>query len=88
MLIRKKNVPSWIYFAGKTLKTDNEKEKRQATVNVVGGRPVKHPGIIRLAYIHPKTMEGYTLRWNGGSLISFWQCYNSKVSESSDYEEI
>ena len=71
VLTRLQSIPSWICFAGKTLKTSNEKEKRQAIVSEAGGCPVIHPGIIRLAYIHPKTMEGYTLWWNGGSLISF-----------------
>ncbi len=47
-----------------------------------------HLGIIRLAYIHPKTMEGYKLWWNGGSLISFLAKCNSKVSKSLDVDDI
>ncbi|MBE3102757.1 MAG: protein kinase, partial [Bacilli bacterium] len=88
MITKLESIPSWIFFAGKTLKTKNEKEKRQEIVNEAGGCPVKHPGIIRLAYLHPKTMEGYTLWWNGGSVHSFLAKYNSKVSEALPVDEI
>jgi serine/threonine protein kinase len=33
-------------------------------------------------------MEGYTLWWNGGSLISFLSKYNKKVAESVDVDDI
>lgn len=88
MITKLTSIPSWIYFAGKALKTTNEKEKRHEIINEAGGCPVKHPGIIRLAYLHPKTMEGYTLWWNGGSVGSFWSKYNSKVSETMPLDEI
>ena len=88
MLTKLKNIPNWIYFARNSLKTTNEKEKRQAIINEAGGCPVKHLGIIRLAYLHPKTMEGYTLWWNGGSLLSFLSKYNSKVGEGVPVDEI
>jgi hypothetical protein len=88
MLTKLESIPSWIFFAGKSLKTTNEKEKRQGIINEAGGCPVIHPGIIRIAYLHPKMIEGYTLWWNGGSLISFLSKYNSKVSESVDADDI
>ena len=88
MLTKLESIPSWIFFAGKSLKTTNEKEKHQGIINEVGGCPVIHPGIIRIAYIHPKTMEDYTLWWNGGSLISFLSKYNSKVNKSVDVDDI
>jgi len=52
------------------------------------GAAVKHLGIIRLSYLHPKTMEGYTLWWNGGSLFSFSAKYNSKVKALVNVDEI
>ena len=35
--------------------------------------------------VHHKTMESYTLWWNGGSLASFLQKLNSKVSEATTF---
>ena len=82
MITKLESISSWILFAGKVLKTENESQKRREIINEAGGCPVTHPGIIRLSYLHPKTMEGYTLWWNGGSVPSFWSKYNSKVSKT------
>ena len=54
----------------------------------VGACPVKHPGIIRLSYLHPKTMEGFTLWWNGGSLQCFQVNLDRKISETVDNDDI
>jgi len=88
MLTKIEHIPSWVPFACKTLKTKNEKEKRQMIVSEAGGCPVKHPGIIRLAFLHPRTMDGYTLWWNGGSLKSFWENYDRKVPENLEHNDI
>ena len=44
--------------------------------------PIQHPSMIKFWAVHHKTMESYTLWWNGGSLASFLQKLNSKVSEA------
>ena len=88
MITKLKSIPSWILFAEKSLKTKDEGQKRREIVNEAGGCPVKHPGIIRLAYLHPLTMAGYTLWWNGGSLESFWSKYDSKVHLGTPNEQI
>ena len=50
--------------------------------------PIQHPGMIKFWAVHHKTMESYTLWWNGGSLASFLQKLNSKVSEATTLENI
>lgn len=82
------SIPSWIEFSGKKLKTENLKEKRRDILLEAGGCPVKHPGIIRLSYLNPRTMEGYTLWWNGGSLQKFWKDINNKISEAVSIDDI
>ena len=44
--------------------------------------------MIKFWAVHYKTMESYTLWWNGGSLASFLQKFNSKVSEAISLENI
>ena len=39
--------------------------------------------MIKFWAVHHKTMESYTLWWNGGSLASFLQKLNSKVLEAT-----
>ena len=39
--------------------------------------------MIKFWTVHHKTMESYRLWWNGGSLASFLQNLNSKVSEAT-----
>jgi serine/threonine protein kinase len=87
-LTKLSTIPSWMEFAGKSLKTTDEKEKRKEILLEAGGCYVKHPGIIRLSFLNPETMEGYSLWWNGGSLINFWAKYNSKVSETMNVDDI
>ena len=50
--------------------------------------PIQHPGMIKFWAVHHKTMESYTLWWNGGSLASFLHKLNSKVSEATTLENI
>ena len=50
--------------------------------------PIQHPGMIKFWIVHHKTMESYTLWWNGGSLALFLQKLNSKVSEAIPLENI
>ena len=50
--------------------------------------PIQHLGMIKFWAVHHKTMESYTLWWNGGSLASFLQKFNSKVSEAISLENI
>ena len=50
--------------------------------------PIQHPGMIKFWAVHHKTMESYTLWWNGGSLASFLQKLNSKVSKAITLENI
>ena len=44
--------------------------------------------MIKFWAVHHKTMESYTLWWNGGSLASFLQKINSKVSKAISLENI
>ena len=44
--------------------------------------------MIKVWVVYHKTMESYTLWWNGGSLASFLQNLNSKVSEATPHEYI
>ena len=87
-ITRLNNMPMWMDFAEKRLKEKNQKKKRLEIINEAGGCPVKHPGIIRLSYLNPKTMAGYSLWWNGGSLASFWKNMDNKVSEVLEIEDI
>lgn len=89
VLTKLQHIPSWIPFARKQLtNVDNERAKRMAMVNEAGCCPVKHPGIIRLSYLHPRTMEGFSLWWNGGSYKDFETNINRKVPPHLEYHEI
>ena len=62
------SIPSWIEWAGKTMKTKNSLENWKERSIEALACPVDHPGIIKLQYLHPKTYESYSMWWNGGSL--------------------
>ena len=53
MITKLKSIPNYILFAKKSLKTEDERQKRREIVNEAGGCAVKHPSIIRLVYLHP-----------------------------------
>ena len=61
-------IPSWIEWAGKTMKATNSLENRKERSLEALACPVDHPGVIKLQYLHPKTYESYSMWWNGGSL--------------------
>ena len=50
--------------------------------------PIQHLGMIKFWAVYHKTMESYTLWWNGGSLALFLQKLNSKVLEAITLENI
>ena len=62
------SIPSWIEWAGKTMKANNSLVNRKERSVEALACPVDHPGIIKLQYLHPKTYESYLMWWNGGSL--------------------
>ena len=62
--------------------------QRQAQSMEACVNPIQHPGMIKFWAVYYKTMESYTLWWNGGSLASFLLKLNSKVSEATTLENI
>jgi serine/threonine protein kinase len=49
--------------------------------------PNEHTRMIKFWAVNSRTMEAYTLWWNGGSVRSFWRI-NSKVSPALDNQYI
>jgi serine/threonine protein kinase len=86
-ITRMEKVPSDIEFAGKLPKASKEFDKRNERSLEALACPISHASVIKFWALHPKTMEAYTLWWNGGSLKSFWTNYNSKVSEATSYKD-
>jgi hypothetical protein len=80
--------PSDIEFARKRLKIGGKKHKRHEMSLEALACLVMHPSIIKIAFLNSRTMEGYTLWWNGGSLQRFWDKYNNKLSKALDYDDI
>jgi hypothetical protein len=52
------------------------KDMQKKLVEVLDS-PCKHPGVIKHLAIHLKTMEAYTLWWNGG-MVQKMLDYNTK----------
>ena len=75
-------------FTAKKSKVTTPLLQRQAQSMEACVNPIQHPGMIKFWAVHYKTMESYTLWWNGGSLASFLQKLNSKVSEAIPLENI
>jgi hypothetical protein len=86
-IARMEKVPSDIDFVGKLPKASKEFDKRNERSLEALACPISHADVIKFWALHSKTMEAYTLWWNGGSLKSFWTNYNSKVSEATSYED-
>ena len=86
-IARMENIPSDIDFAGKMPKANEDFAQRNERSLEALACSVSHPGVIKFWALHPNTMEAYTLWWNGGSLLSFWTKYNSKVPEATPYNE-
>jgi serine/threonine protein kinase len=81
------NIPTVIDFAGKKSKATSEGAKRKERAVEALACPIEHVGLIKFWVVNSKTMEAYTLWWNGGSFRSFMRI-NYKVSLAEDYENI
>ena len=81
-------IPTNCDFVPKKSKAATPLLQRQAQSMEACVNPIQHPGMIKFWANHHKTMESYTLWWNGGSLASFLQKLNSKVSEAIPLENI
>ena len=81
-------IPTDCDFATKKSKAATPLLQRQAQSMEACVNPIQHPGMIKFWVVHHKTMESYTLWWNGGSLASFLHKLNSKVSEATTLENI
>ena len=75
-------------FAAKKSKAAIPLLQRQVQCMEAYINPIQHPGMIKFWAVHHKTMESYILWWNGGSLASFLQKLNSKVSKAITSENI
>ena len=82
-IARMAGIPSDIDFAAKKSKAAIPLLQRHAQCIEACINPIQHPNMIKFWEVHLKTMESYTLWWNGGSLASFLQNLNSKVSEAT-----
>ena len=87
-IARMAGIPTDCDFATKKSKAATPLLQRQAQCMEPSVNLIQHPGMIKFWTIHHKTMESYTLWWNGGSLASFLQKLNSKVSEAIILENI
>ena len=76
-------IPSDCDFAAKKLKAVTPLLQQHAQCIKACVNPIQHPSIIKFWAVHHKTMESYTLWWNGGSLASFLQKFNLKVLEAT-----
>jgi hypothetical protein len=77
------HIPNMIDLVGKIPKTyDNRKTHKQCLVKALECR-CEHPGVIKFLAIHTKTMEAYTLWWNGGTFRKMLD-YNMKYSPIMD----
>ena len=81
-------IPTDCDFAAKKSKSATPLLQRQAQSMEAYVNPIQHLGMIKFWAVHHKTMESYTLWWNGGSLASFLHKLNSKVSEATTLENI
>jgi hypothetical protein len=72
-------IPSMIELVRKTSKTDDKQKTHKQQSMEALAYPCKHPSVNKLLTIRTKTMEAYTLWWNGGT---FWRMldYNTKYS--------
>ena len=87
-IARMASIPIDCDFVAKKSKAAIPLLQRQAQCMEACVNPIQHPGIIKFWAIHHNTMESYTLWWNGGSLASFLQKLNFKVSEAIILENI
>jgi hypothetical protein len=80
-------ISSTIALAGKTPKMDDKwKTCKQCLVEALA-YPCEHPSVIKFLAIHVKTMEAYTLWWNGKTLQEMLD-YNMKHSPIMDTQTL
>jgi hypothetical protein len=72
-------IPNTIELAGKTPKMVDKWEMRKQHLVELFACMCEHPCVIKFLAIHAKTMEAYTLWWNGGILQEMLE-YNTKYS--------
>jgi hypothetical protein len=71
----------------KTPKTNDKwKTRKQCLVEVLACM-CEHPSVIKFFAIHVKTMEAYTLWWNGGTLQEMLD-YNTNYSPIMDIQTL
>jgi hypothetical protein len=78
-------IPEWLHFAGKTMKVTDFKTSRDQRSIEAMSCPVDHPGVIKLQYLNRKTLESYSLWWNGGSLKNM-RAFDLKFGETHEME--
>lgn len=81
------NIPSYIEFAGKSPKGGDLRENRIARSSEACVCPLTHPVVVKFWGLHARTMEAYTLWWNGGSLHHML-VLDSKAPPTTDLEAI
>lgn len=84
---RMDSIPNHIFFAAKESKSKDLKESRIARSVEALVCPLSHPGIIKFWAIHSRTMEAYTLWWNGDSLNKVLHM-NTLVGEAMPNEQV
>ena len=87
-IARMAGIPTDCDFAAKKSNAATSLLQHQAQCMEACVNPIQHSGMIKFWAVHHKIMESYTLWWNGGSLASFLQKLNSKVSEAIIPENI
>lgn len=81
------NLPDHILFAGKSPKGGNARENRIARSVEACVCPLTHPAIVKFWALNSKSMEAYTLWWNGGSLHDMLTL-DGKVRTTMEIEKI
>ena len=81
------NIPIVIDFARKKSKATSKSAKQKDRAVEALACPIEYVGLIKFWVVNSKTMEPYTLKWNGGSFKSFKRI-NDKVSAAKNYEHI
>jgi len=61
-------IPNMIELVVKTPNTDGKRGTRKQRLIEALTCPCEHPSVIKFLAIHTKTMESYTLWWNGGTI--------------------
>lgn len=88
MLTKLANIPNCVPSAKKALRIEKEKEKRQLIINEANNCLVYHSGMMRLSYLHPRIMEGFTLYWNGDSMATFMHKFYSRIDKGVEIDRI